>query len=141
MSAIRPKVVCVLWYAERMLLIRATDPHDGRSFLLPPGGGVEFGEMIDDAIRRELFEELGIPIENPRRLGMLENVFQFNGRPEHELVFIYDAPCPFPHLYEAEDVEITESNGEKLNARWYTIADVAKSGLPVFPTGLLELLI
>lgn len=74
MSTIRPKVVCVLWHAERMLLIRATDPHDGRSFLLPPGGGVEFGETIDDAIRRELFEELGIQIENPRRLGMLENV-------------------------------------------------------------------
>ena len=140
MNAIRPKVVCLLRYSGRVLLMQVTDPHDGQSFLLPPGGGVEFGELIDDAIRRELQEELGVQIDFPRRLGMLENVFEFAGRQEHELVFVYDAECPAAALYEADELVITESNGETFLVRWYTRPDITASGLPVFPEGLLALL-
>lgn len=45
-GAIRAKAVCVLWSSGRMLLLQAADPVDGRRFLIPPGGGVEFGERI-----------------------------------------------------------------------------------------------
>ena len=117
MNSIRAKVVCVLRNAERMLLICATDPHDGQSFLLPPGGGVEFGETLESAVRRELFEEVGIQLPAVRRVGMLETFFKFAGRPEHELVFVYEAECDAPDLCDRDAIEIIESNGERLPAR------------------------
>ena len=140
MGKIRAKVVCVLWNAGRMLLIQATDPHDGRKFLLPPGGGVEFGEKLDDAVQREMLEEVGLKLPHANRLGMLENMFHFAGRLEHELVFVYEANCDDAKLAERDEVEITESNGEVLHARWYSPSDVAATRLPVFPDGLIRLL-
>jgi ADP-ribose pyrophosphatase YjhB (NUDIX family) len=122
-----------------MLLIRATDPADGRSFLIPPGGGVEFGELLDDAIRRELREELGLEVASPRRIGMLENVFRYAGSEEHELVFVYVAECEDAQLVRTERIEIDE-NGRPMEARWYTTAELIEKRWDVFPAGLLALL-
>ena len=138
MSSIRAKVVCVLRNADRMLLMRITDPHDGRQMLIPPGGGVEFGERLDEAVVREVFEEVGIRIPTPRRLGMVENLFSFAGKPEHELIFIYEAECPDARLCALEEVAITESNGNIFAAHWLTLDDVAATGLQLVPDGLFE---
>ncbi|WP_254509126.1 NUDIX hydrolase [Anatilimnocola floriformis] len=140
MKFIRAKVVCILRNADRLLLIRATDPHDGRSFLIPPGGGVEFGETLEHAVRREIFEEVGIELSQVTRLAMSENIFQFAGRPEHELVFVYEAQCHDAVVCAQDEMVIRESNGETLPARWYTLTEVIGSGLPLFPDGLAELL-
>jgi len=37
-----------------------------------PGGGMETGESIEDALRREVSEEIGCSIENIRELGIIE---------------------------------------------------------------------
>ncbi len=139
-AAVRAKVVCVLWHSGRLLLIRASDPVDGRAFLIPPGGGVEFGETLDDAVRREIREELGTRLSNPRRVGMLESFFRFAGEDEHELIFVYEEDCEDPALVGRDTVELTESNGEKFLAHWYTPAEMAATGLVVVPDGLPGLL-
>lgn len=141
MNAIRVKVVCVLWNSGRMLLIHATDPHDGSSILLPPGGGVEFGETLKEAVLREIFEEVRVRLPEVKRLGMFESMFQFNGRMEHELVFVYEADCDDHRFGAKDEIEIEESNGERLPARWYTISEAIATELPLFPDGLLEQLI
>lgn len=140
MGSIRAKVVCVLRNAERFLLMRITDPHDGRQMLIPPGGGVEFGERLDEAVVREVFEEVGIRIAPPKRLGMLENVFSFAGKPEHELIFVYEAPCPDAKLCARAEITITESNGNLFPAGWYTLDEVTASATKLVPDGLFELL-
>jgi 8-oxo-dGTP diphosphatase len=47
----------IRWY-DRILLCRQEKP--GREYWLLPGGGVEGGETLDAALRRELGEELGL---------------------------------------------------------------------------------
>jgi len=37
-----------------------------------PGGGIEEGESIETALRREMLEEIGCSIENIRELGVIE---------------------------------------------------------------------
>jgi ADP-ribose pyrophosphatase YjhB (NUDIX family) len=62
----RIRVSALLRWRGRILLCRHEKP--GREYWLLPGGGVNSGETLVDALRRELSEELGIqdvPFEGP----------------------------------------------------------------------------
>jgi ADP-ribose pyrophosphatase YjhB (NUDIX family) len=63
---IRPGVAAVIFEGERVLLQRRDD--NGRWGL--PGGGVEPGESVRDAIVREVREETGLEIEPLRLIGV-----------------------------------------------------------------------
>jgi len=63
----RLRVSAVLRWRGRILLCRHEKP--GREYWLLPGGGVNAGESLVQALRRELAEEVGIdeeiPLEGP----------------------------------------------------------------------------
>jgi 8-oxo-dGTP diphosphatase len=63
----RIRVSALLRWRERLLLCRHEKP--GKEYWLLPGGGVNSGESLVDALQRELEEELGIdedvPVEGP----------------------------------------------------------------------------
>ena len=54
----RIRVSAILRWQERVLLCRQEKP--GKEYWLLPGGGVDGGETLIEALRRELREELGI---------------------------------------------------------------------------------
>jgi len=57
----RLRVAALLQWHERLLLCRQEKP--GKEYWLLPGGGVESGESLIEALVRELHEELGLPDE------------------------------------------------------------------------------
>src|SRR5437870_12710956 len=63
----RIRVSALLHWRDRILLCRHEKP--GKEYWLLPGGGVNSGESLVDALRRELLEEVGIdapvPFEGP----------------------------------------------------------------------------
>jgi 8-oxo-dGTP diphosphatase len=63
----RIRVSALLRWEGRMLLCRHEKP--GKEYWLLPGGGVNGGESLADALQRELLEEVGIddelPLEGP----------------------------------------------------------------------------
>ncbi len=67
MSEPRIRVSALLRWQDRILLCRHEKP--GREYWLLPGGGVNSGESLVDALHRELVEEVGIddelPLEGP----------------------------------------------------------------------------
>jgi len=64
----RIRVSALLRWEDRILLCRHEKPDRGEYWLLP-GGGVNAGESLVDALHRELAEEVGIvdeiPLEGP----------------------------------------------------------------------------
>jgi ADP-ribose pyrophosphatase YjhB (NUDIX family) len=64
----RIRVSAILRWSDRLLLCRHEKPGRGEYWLLP-GGGVNSGESLVDALYRELEEECGIsdelPVEGP----------------------------------------------------------------------------
>ena len=63
----RVRVAVLVRWQNRILLCRQEKP--GREYWLLPGGGVDGGETLMVALRRELAEELGLqeefPLEGP----------------------------------------------------------------------------
>jgi NAD+ diphosphatase len=110
-----PAIIVLIEKEDRILL--ACSPH------FPPGlhsvlaGFVEPGENLEQAVHREVFEEVGITVKNIRYFG--------------------SEPWPFPHslmigfVAEYAGGEITIDNREIVSAGWFT-----RDTLPLIPSSL-----
>src|ERR1700730_10143947 len=106
-------------------------------FQRPLGGHVEFGEYAVDTIHREFLEEIGQLINCVRRLGVLENVFGWQGGTEHEVVFIFSAAFLDEAAYEIEQQLIRDDTEPKSRVLWRAADAVSP---PLYPAGLTELI-
>lgn len=137
---IRVLAIAVFREGDRILVARGVDPGTGEPFYRPLGGGVEFGERAEAALRREIAEELGGTIEEPRLLGVLENVFEYAGRAGHEIVFVFDARFSDPSWYLRPELPVTEAGTGWEPARWLPIEALSSGPERLVPHGLLALL-
>lgn len=68
----------IIKYGSKVLVaVRASEPKTGLFDL--PGGFADYGESIENTLRREVREELGIKIKNPRYLISAPNVYVYKG--------------------------------------------------------------
>lgn len=70
----RPTVYAVLIHDARVLLV--TTHSTGKLYL--PGGGVELGEKIEEALKREVREETGLEIEILKLAAFKEHFFYYD---------------------------------------------------------------
>lgn len=66
-KSIRIRVGAVIWQDDNLLLVRheRKDPASGNimTYWLLPGGGVEFGESLSEALEREVLEETRLKVK------------------------------------------------------------------------------
>lgn len=77
-------VLCLVHQGDRLLLQNRVKPADWRGYALP-GGHVEPGESIVEAVKREIREETGLTIHRPRLCGIKQ--FPMDGG--RYLVFLF----------------------------------------------------
>jgi 8-oxo-dGTP pyrophosphatase MutT (NUDIX family) len=140
MNQIRPVALCVFFNNNRILVFEGYDKTTRETFYRPLGGGIEFGESSEVAVRREIMEELHTRIEGLKYLGMLENIFIHNGTRGHEIVMVYDGVAKESKVYQQAEMEVTEANGEVVRAMWKSLDEFGQGGSILYPNGLLEML-
>jgi ADP-ribose pyrophosphatase YjhB (NUDIX family) len=104
-------------------------------FQRPLGGHVEFGEYAIDTVRREFGEEIGQELTEVRLLGVLENIFGWQGGTEHEVVFIFTAAFAAASAYEIEEQRILDNPDRRV--LWRPANAVSP---PLYPAGLTGLI-
>jgi 8-oxo-dGTP pyrophosphatase MutT (NUDIX family) len=122
-----------------LLVFRGFDPSKTQHFYRPLGGGVEFGESSEQALQREMMEELGVAVRTLRKLGTLENLFVYDGCVGHELVIVWLAEFLDPALYREAVLPYIEGDEQNV-AEWMQPATLRAQGIPLYPDGLAELL-
>jgi ADP-ribose pyrophosphatase YjhB (NUDIX family) len=90
---VRPPVTvaagAVVRRGETILLVRRGRPPEAGRWSVP-GGRVETGERLRDAVRREVREEAGIEVE----VGVLVGVVERSGPDHHYVVADFEATAP-----------------------------------------------
>ena len=136
MSEIQTTVLGVVRRRGEYLVQRLTDPSEG-AFYRPIGGGIEFRETSEDALEREFREELGVSVSAGPVVGTMENLFTWDGEPEHELVVLRKAEFADESLYERDRFDGIDAGGTvEYEATWHTLDELAAATEPLYPAGL-----
>ncbi len=79
------RVSCLIECRGRYLFCKSVVTN----FLNLPGGRVHAGESTQEAVKRELKEEIGIEIKKVKLLKVAEQFFEFDNKKYHEIGFVY----------------------------------------------------
>ena len=130
------RIVGVAIHDGRVLLHRA----EGEPFWTLPGGRAEHGETAQEALTREMREELGVDVEVERLLWIVENFFDYDRWQYHEiaLYFLMRLP-PESAPLGAEGFDGVDGT-IALRFEWHPLHRDALEALPLQPAFLPEAL-
>lgn len=107
----------------KLLLVKKPDgvgPYAGT--YLTPGGGVETGEAIDDAVLRELYEETGVKANNLKRVIFDDAITEnWQGVKTHYIMLLYTGD------YVSGDLKPTQGDDDNLEIiNWFNLGEVKR---------------
>lgn len=111
-----------------MLVGESFDKVKKQTFYRCLGGGIEFLEKSVDALKREFKEEINSNVTIQDFLGVSENIFTYQGKNAHEIVFYYSVTVPDEDV--KEEYYIQES---KSIAKWVDIQDFKSGNKILYP--------
>jgi len=114
-----PRVVSsVIIKKENKILLIKEVLESLKEYWIFPGGGVDFGETIIDAAKREVKEEIGLDIEIKEFLGFKEAIYpKYN---YHTVIFFFIAETLNDNISRIEKI---------LDAKYFTVEEARNLSL------------
>lgn len=115
-------VGAIIFREDQVLLVqRGGEPAKGKWSL--PGGLVELGESLHDAVSREVLEEVGLPVEVLDLVVVLDRViFDEQGKIQYHYVLL-------DFLCQAEHHKTPIPASDALNCRFVPLCDLSEMNL------------
>lgn len=107
----------VLRDGKILMIKRAKEPNKGKWSI--PGGRIELGESIHEAVKREVSEECNIEVEILQLLGVADNII----RDEARRVRYHYVLIDFLARYKAGEIKV-QSDAE--DYRWVTVEELSE---------------
>ena len=85
-NKIRVRVGGICVQDDKILLVNHSGMNENGEFWSPPGGGLEFGESIEDCLKREFLEETNTVIS----VGKFLKINEFVKPPLHAIELFYE---------------------------------------------------
>lgn len=114
--------VCGLCHTDDGLLMVNHAGLANGDFWAPPGGGIEFGETIEETLVREFREETGIIITP----GQFKFGCEFINAPLHAIELFFIAHYQNGKIITGTDPEMTRGNQIIKQTQWISFADIAR---------------
>jgi ADP-ribose pyrophosphatase YjhB (NUDIX family) len=99
------RVAGLLVHEGRMLMVE--QGHGEERYWLLPGGGVQFGETLADAVRREFAEEISLRVGVNKLLAIVESISPDPvAYPKHVVHLVFEVSAPHDVSPEPNDVKV-----------------------------------
>ena len=102
-------VRCLVLSSNQVLLVRHTY---GRRYWTLPGGGTKSGETLEETVKREIQEEVGLTVAEPRKVGQFFSRLEFKRDTVH---------C---FIAYAQNMDIIHDSNEIAEARWFSLDEL-----------------
>lgn len=131
---IRPIALGLAIRNGKALVSEGYDKVKNQTFYRCLGGGIEFLEKSDEALKREFKEEINADISVKEFLGLNENIFTYEGKNAHEIIFIYAIDVKDSDY--KEEYTIIDSTNHK--AKWIDVNTFKNNEAILYPTEVIK---
>lgn len=118
---------------NKILLINHSGLNESNEFWSPPGGGLQFGETIENCLKREFLEETNTVIS----VGKFLTVREFLKPPLHAIELYYEVKIESGKVQKGFDPEMKEQIIKEI--QWLSFVEVLEKGEGKFSVVLEEI--
>ena len=127
---IRPIALGLAIKNNKLLVSEGFDIVKNETFYRCLGGGIEFLEKSEEALKREFLEEINVDITVKNFLGISENIFTYQGKKAHELILFYSIEISDENYQE--EYKVIDDHGETI-AKWIDIDEFKNKNKILYP--------
>ena len=132
-NQLRVRVCGICIKEDKILLINHAGLNESNEFWSPPGGGLQFGEKIEECLKREFLEETNTVISIVKFLTIRE----FVKIPLHAIELYYEVKIESGQVEKGFDPEMEEQIIKDI--QWMSFEEVFRKGEGKYNSFLEEL--
>ncbi|ARS35111.1 NUDIX domain-containing protein [Pontibacter actiniarum] len=117
---LRVRVCGICVQNNKLLVVRHGKTVDNKAFWVPPGGGVQYDESMQDCLKREFLEETGLQVQVSRFLFVNE----FLHPPLHAVELFFEVQLQDGRLATGADPELAEGAQLIEQVQWLTMKEI-----------------